>query len=86
MEDKISRWENPPSLPPTHYVDNRIFTDSEIFSEERDGIFAAVWKLVCHESELPQLGSYRALTVAGRPLIVVRGHDYKIRTFFNICP
>lgn len=86
MEDKIARWENPPSLPPTHYVDNRIFTDSEIFSEERDGIFAAVWKLVCHESELPQLGSYRALTVAGRPLIVVRGHDNEIRTFFNICP
>jgi len=37
MEDKITRWENPPSLPPTHYVDNRIFTDPEIFSEERDG-------------------------------------------------
>ena len=46
MEDKIARWENPPSLPPTHYVDNRIFTDTEIFSEEREGIFAATWKLV----------------------------------------
>ena len=86
MKDEIARWENPPALPPTHYVDNRIFTDPEIFSLERDRVFADVWKLVCHESELPNKGSYRAVTVAGYPLLVVKGHDEKIRTFFNICP
>ena len=86
MDEKIARWENPPSLPPTHYVDNRIFTDPEIFVEERDRIFAGVWKLVCHESELPEAGSYRALTLGGRPIIVIKGHDKEIRTFFNICP
>lgn len=85
MDNRIALWENPPSLPPTHYVDNRIFTDQEIFAEEQERIFAGGWKLICHESELPQAGSYRALTLGGCPLLVVRGHDDEIRTFFNIC-
>ena len=85
MDDRITRWESPPSLPPTHFVDNRIFTDADIFAEEQERIFAGGWKLICHESELPDPGSYRALTLSGRPLLVVRGHDNEIRTFFNIC-
>ena len=39
MDDKIARWEIPPSLPPTHYVDNRIFVDPEILAEERERIW-----------------------------------------------
>ena len=92
MDDRIARWEARPDLPPTHYVDNRIFTDPAIFDDEQARIFAGGWKLVCHESELPEAGSYRALTLGGRPILVVRGRDQAdgspgdIRAFFNICP
>ena len=86
MDDRIARWERPPSVPPTHYVDNRIFTDPDIFAEEQEAIFAGGWKLICHESELPENGSYRALTLGGKPLLIVRGQDGEIRTFFNVCP
>ena len=41
-----------PGLPDTHYLDNRIFTDEEIFEVEREEIFSKVWPFVCHESEL----------------------------------
>jgi len=86
MSDRIESWERPPSLPPTHYVDNRIFTDEAIFAEEQERIFAGGWKLIGHESELPDPGSYRSLTLGGRPILVVRGMDGEIRSFFNICP
>ena len=33
----------PPSLPPTHYLDNRIFTDPAIFRAEQENIFAKTW-------------------------------------------
>ena len=85
MDDRIRRWNSPPALPPTHYVDNRVFTDTDVFAEEQEAIFAGGWKLVCHLSELPDPGSYRALTLAGRPLLVVRGMDGEVRTFFNVC-
>ena len=56
MNDRIERWETPPSLPNTHYVDNRIFTDEGVFADEQARIFAGGWKLICHESELPDNG------------------------------
>ena len=79
------RWEDPPRLPTTHYVDNRIYTDPAIFAAEQAQLFAGGWKLVCHESELPQPGDYRVFRVAGRPIVVVRGEDGEIRSFYNTC-
>ena len=74
-----------PEAPDTHFVDNRIYTDEDIFREEQQKIFAKVWKFVCHDSELRNPHDYRTTTVAGTPLIVVRGKDNKIRTFVNAC-
>ena len=75
----------PPALPDTHYLDNRIFTDPAIFKEEQEKIFARVWQFVFHESELPKAGDYRCTSIAGKPVIVVRGDDGKVRAFFNVC-
>ena len=86
MQGRVERWQTAPDLPATHYIDNRIHTDPVIFAEERKRIFAAGWKLACHESELPEPGSFRTLEVAGVGLIVLRGRDGGIRTFFNACP
>lgn len=79
-------WRVPPDLPRTHYLDNRIYTDPEIFTLERERIFARTWKFVCHESEIPETGDYRTCSVADIPLIVLRAADGEIRSFYNVCP
>ena len=79
-------WRAPPDLPHTHYLDNRVYTDPEVFRLEQERIFARTWKFVCHESEIPDPGDYRTFVLAGLPLVVVRGADAAIRTFFNVCP
>ena len=76
----------PPPVPTTHYLDNRIYTDPQIFAAEAEAIFARAWKFVLHESEIPRDGDFRTLVVGGRPLIVVRGDDGTVRSFFNVCP
>ncbi|MCW5770510.1 MAG: Rieske 2Fe-2S domain-containing protein [Rhodospirillaceae bacterium] len=76
----------PPPFPATHYVDNRIYTDPGVFAAESERIFATTWKFVLHESEIAQEGDFRTATVAGRPLIVIRGDDGRVRTFLNVCP
>jgi len=80
-----SQWDAKPQLPDDHYVSSSIYTDPEIFKEERTKIFSKTWKFVCHESELPEKGDFRAVDHTGWPLLVVRGPDSKIRTFFNSC-
>mgnify|MGYP003700829563 CR=1 FL=1 len=85
MKEPLS-WTAPPALPETHYLDNRIYTDPDLFDAEMKAIFGARWKLICHASELAEPGDFRTVTLAGHNLFLVRGFDGEIRTFFNVCP
>lgn len=74
-----------PHLPDTHYLDNRIFTDAEIFAQEQERIFAKAWQFVCHESEVEKPGDFRTARVAAKPILLARGEDGALRGFHNIC-
>ena len=77
----------PPKLPQSHFVDSRIYTDEAIFREEQQKVFGKSWIIACHESELPGAFDYRTFShPAGTPLIVVRGEDMRVRSFYNVCP
>jgi len=87
MPRSAPQWDSKPSLPSTHYVDPALYTDAQIFSEEKEKIFARSWIIACHESEIPEKYDYRTFShPADRNLFVVRGDDNKIRSFFNVCP
>jgi methanesulfonate monooxygenase subunit alpha len=82
-----SQWTTQPPVPSTHYVDPAVYTDPQIFAEEREKIFAKTWFLACHESEIPEKFDYRTFRhPAGRNLMIVRGDDMQIRAFYNVCP
>lgn len=85
MQTTRRTGHQPPHLPPTHYVDNRIYTDPGLFEEEIRRIFFRRWVFVCHDSELPLPGDFRTTSIAGRPIVVVRGADGAVRAFHNIC-
>lgn len=74
-----------PRLPATHYLDNRIYTDSTVFEREKQNILAKTWRFVCHASEIPEPFDYRLVQVAGHELILVRGEDKQLRAFYNSC-
>jgi phenylpropionate dioxygenase-like ring-hydroxylating dioxygenase large terminal subunit len=85
MARNAIEFMTPQKVPATHYVDNRVYWDEEIFKEEQQKIFSKVWKLVCHESEMPALFDYRTSRVADTPLLTIRGKDGVVRTFVNAC-
>jgi p-cumate 2,3-dioxygenase alpha subunit len=66
-------------------VNRRAYTDRECLEEERARLFGRCWIYVGHESEVPHAGDYKARTVAGRPMILVRGDDKVIRVLLNTC-
>lgn len=87
MSKNATQWAERPKFPATHYVDSRIYTDERIFREEQEKIFSKTWYIGCHESEIPNVHDYRTFQhPAGVPLIIVRGEDNQVRTFYNICP
>ena len=74
-----------PDVPSEFLVDNRVYTDPQLFADERERLFLRVWNFVCHESEVRQGGDYITTTVANQPIIVTRTKSGEIRAFFNTC-
>jgi phenylpropionate dioxygenase-like ring-hydroxylating dioxygenase large terminal subunit len=61
------------------------YRDSEFFELEKERVFAPSWQVVCHESDLPDVGSWHTLEYLGESAIVVRGRDRALRAFSNVC-
>ncbi|MGE0680172.1 MAG: Rieske (2Fe-2S) protein [Candidatus Binatia bacterium] len=43
------------------------------------------WLHVAHESEIPNPGDFKSLTLEHQPIIVVRDDEGQVRVLFNIC-
>ena len=75
MSDPDAGW----SLPAWTY------SDPDFFQAEIDRVFRPSWQIVCHESDIPQVGDYHTLDYIGESVIVVRGDDRVVRAFTNVC-
>ena len=60
------------------------YRSEERFAEEME-LFKRLPMVYCPSAALPDIGSYVARTVAGVPLLAVRGEDGVIRAFHNVC-
>lgn len=67
------------TLPPDWYW------DEAIHRRERQAIFAGNWALFGPELGLVEPGVWRAETVNGWPIFVIRGEDGRLRGFHNVC-
>jgi len=67
------------TIPAAWYVDPRI---AEL---ERLSVFSKAWQLVARTDQVDHPGHFIATTVAGEPVVVVRGTDGVLRAFYNVC-
>jgi len=61
------------------------YTSPEFFEFERIVVFARSWMCVGHEQQIAAPGDHLAVTVAGEPLLVVRGEDGQVRAMSAVC-
>jgi len=61
------------------------YKDPTFLDLEAELILKRSWQIICHQSELPNPGSYATLPFMGELLFVVRGKDDVIRAFHNVC-
>ena len=66
-------------------VHRSVFTDTAILARERERIFDRCWLYAGHESEVREPGDFVTRRVAGRPVIITRGRDGKVRVLLNTC-
>jgi p-cumate 2,3-dioxygenase subunit alpha len=66
-------------------VNRQAFVSPEIRELEQRRVFEQCWMYAGHESEIPNSGDFRSRRVAGRPVILARGDDNKVRVLLNTC-
>ncbi|MBS3023757.1 MULTISPECIES: aromatic ring-hydroxylating oxygenase subunit alpha [Acidiphilium] len=71
--------------PPRHTLPQAFYTDPEIFEFDLREIYGRSWLLIGLETEIPDPGSYLAMTIGRSPILLLRGQDGVLRGFFNTC-
>lgn len=62
-----------------------IYRDPEYFRVEMARVIRPAWQIVCHASDIPGAGDWRALDYLGESVVVIRGQDGEVRAFANLC-
>ena len=61
------------------------YTDPALFELEKKRIFRRLPLMLAPSSELPEPGSYQAMTVVGVPVLLTRQKDGSVAAFLNMC-
>lgn len=85
MQDKRSIRELIACQKPGWSLEQRFYTDPEIFRLELEQVVMRNWILAGHVSELAAPGDFKVMRVASESAIIVRGQDGVIRAFANVC-
>ncbi|HKY90824.1 MAG TPA: SRPBCC family protein [Nevskiaceae bacterium] len=73
-------------LPRMPEIPRRRYLDPAFFALELEHVWRKTWLLVAHETEVPDVGSYRLLDfLEMAPVFLVRGKDRTVRAFLNSC-
>jgi choline monooxygenase len=67
------------TIPAPWYVDSRI---AEL---ETKTVFSKTWQMIGHADQVEKPGQFVTATVAGEPIVAVRGNDGVLRGFYNVC-
>jgi Rieske 2Fe-2S family protein len=63
----------------------RIYNDPDVFAAEKARIFAREWLPAGTVDQVREVGDYFTIDILDEPLVVVRGEDDVIRTFYRVC-
>jgi choline monooxygenase len=85
IEQILSAYDDCAPLSQASTIPASWYTDPRIAELERINVFGKTWRLVARTEQVQSPGQFISTTVAGEPVVVVRGNDGVLRAFFNVC-
>ena len=61
------------------------YRSASFYGAEQEAIWRREWLLAGHVGDLRRPGDYLTASIAGEPLLVIRGRDGELRAFSNVC-
>jgi len=81
----IQRYDPNAQLEEASTIPSSWYVNADLAKLERDTVFSRSWQVAARVEQLREPGSYVTCTIAGEPIVVVRGDDNILRAFFNVC-
>ena len=85
LEKILSAYDDCTPLSQASTIPAAWYVDARIADLERLSVFSKTWQLVARTEQLKASGQFISTTIAGEPIVVVRGNDGVLRAFYNVC-
>ena len=85
IENILASYDDRAPLSRASTIPATWYTDPRIAELERLSVFSKTWQLVARTDQVQAPGRFVSTTLAGEPIVVVRGNDGTLRAFYNVC-
>ena len=81
----LAQYNDKAALPDASTIPAPWYVDARIAELEAQTVFSKTWQMVGRVEQVEKPGQFVTASIAGEPIVVVRGNDGVLRGFYNVC-
>ncbi len=81
----LASYDDKAPLSEAYTISAPWYVDARIAELERLTVFSKSWQVIGRVDQVKSPGQFLTATVAGEPLVAIRGSDGVLRAFYNVC-
>ncbi|MGA8405767.1 MAG: aromatic ring-hydroxylating dioxygenase subunit alpha [Candidatus Acidiferrales bacterium] len=85
LKEILASYNAAAALPDAYTIPASWYTDKRIAQLELQNVFSRAWQAIGRTEQVAKPGQYVTASVAGEPVVAVRGSDGQLRAFYNVC-
>ena len=85
VEEILASYDDRAPLSEASTIPAPWYVDSRIANLETVSVFSKTWQMIGRADQVSSPGQFVTATVAGEPVVAVRGTDGQLRAFYNVC-
>jgi choline monooxygenase len=85
VQEILASYDDQAPLSAASTISGPWYVDPRIAQLEANTVFSKTWQMVGRADQVEKPGQFVTATVAGEPIVVVRGNDGMLRGFYNVC-
>src|ERR1700745_3085224 len=85
IEEILARYNDKAPLSEAFTIPAPWYVDPRIADLEAQTVFINTWQVVGRADQVERPGQFVTATIAGEPIVAVRGADGQLRAFYNVC-
>jgi choline monooxygenase len=85
VEQILASYDDKAPLSEASTIPGPWYVDPRIAELEARTVFSNNWQMVGRADQVEEPGQFVTATVAGEPIVAVRGSDGQLRAFYNVC-